>query len=104
MANKKRKKQRKEERIQAINLKKKVTDMLELPKEIVLNLPLISMIGNEEMHIENYKGILEYDAERIRIYTGNGILKLEGRGLHLKTMTTEEIIIKGAILKVEFLI
>lgn len=103
MVNKKRKKQ-KEEGLQPINFKKKVTDMLELPKEVVLNLPMISMIGNEEMHVENYKGILEYDSERIRIYTGNGILKLEGRGLLLKAMTTEEIVVKGVILKIEFLI
>ncbi|NLK98866.1 MAG: sporulation protein YqfC [Epulopiscium sp.] len=100
----KKRKNKKEESIQPINLKKKVTDMLELPKEVVLNLPMISMVGNEEMHIENYKGILEYDSERIKIYTNNGVLKLEGRGLFLKAMTTEEIAIKGTILRIEFLI
>ncbi|KAE9636974.1 sporulation protein YqfC [Defluviitalea raffinosedens] len=97
-------KNKKEENIQPINLKKKVTDILELPKEVVLNLPMISMLGNEEMHIENYKGILEYDSERIKIYTSNGVLKLEGRGLSLKAMTTEEIVIKGTIFRIEFLI
>lgn len=104
MKNYKRKKQKKEEKIQANNLKEKVTDMLELPKEVILNLPVFSMIGNEELHIENYKGILEYDSERIRIYTYNGIVKLEGRGLEIKTMTTEEIFIKGAVVKIEFLL
>lgn len=104
MSNKRTKKQREDKNLQPISLKKKITDVLELPKEVVLNLPMISMVGNEEMHIENYKGILEYDSERIRIYTANGILKLEGRSLFLRTMTTEEITIKGTILKIEFLV
>ena len=104
MSNRKKKKQKQKKELQPIGIKKKMTDILDLPKEVILNLPIISIVGNEEMHIENYKGILEYDNERIRIYTSNGILKLEGRGLFLRAMTTEEIVVKGTILKMEFLV
>ncbi len=85
-------------------LKARVVDLLELPKEIVLNLPLISMMGNEELHIENYKGMIEYSEEKIRIHTAIGIVKIEGRGLFLKAITTEHITIHGVIVKIEFLV
>ncbi|MBR4114266.1 MAG: sporulation protein YqfC, partial [Anaerotignum sp.] len=49
-----------------MGLRKNVTEALELPKEIMLNLPLISLIGREEVTIENYKGILEYGEETVR--------------------------------------
>ena len=47
-----------------MGLRKNMTEALELPKEIMLGLPLISLLGREEVTIENYKGILEYDEEK----------------------------------------
>lgn len=85
-------------------IKKKITAMLELPKEIVLDLPLVSMIGSEELSIENYKGIVEYTDDRLRISTSCGILKIEGRRLCLKQITAERISVTGSISKFEYLL
>ena len=82
----------------------KITEALELPKEVVMNLPLITMIGAEDMTIENYKGVIEYSEERIRINTTAGVIKVEGRRLLLKQITTDNIGVAGNILKIEFLI
>ena len=84
-------------------VKREVTAALALPKEIVLNLPLITLYGNEELNLENYKGVVEYTAEVIRISTSKGILKIEGRGLLLKQVTSENISVTGGIVKVEFM-
>ncbi|MCL2593295.1 MAG: sporulation protein YqfC [Defluviitaleaceae bacterium] len=88
----------------AKKIRNKLTDMLELPKEVVLGLPLISIIGSEEISIENYKGIIEYTSERIRINTSCGVLKIEGRNMVLKQITSENMLITGSILKFEYLI
>jgi len=88
----------------AKKIRTKLTDMLELPKEVILNLPLISIIGSEEISIENYKGIVEYTSERIRINTSCGVLKIEGRNMILKQITSENMLIKGNILKFEYLV
>ena len=45
----------------------KLESLLELPKEITTNQPKITIIGFEEMLIENYKGILEYENFYIRL-------------------------------------
>jgi sporulation protein YqfC len=86
------------------DIKKKITAMLDLPKEIVLNLPMVSMIGFEEFTLENYKGIVEYTEEKMRISTASGILKLEGKKMCLKQITAENITITGRITKFEYLL
>ena len=55
-----------------MGFRRNITEALELPKEILLHLPLISFIGQEEVTIENYKGILEYSEETVRIGTAAG--------------------------------
>ena len=86
-----------------MGLRKNVTEALELPKEIMLNLPLISLVGREEVTIENYKGILEYGEELVRIGTAAGVLRLTGSGLCLKQLSAECMVVTGRIEKLSFL-
>lgn len=86
-----------------MGLRKNMTEALELPKEIMLNLPLISLIGREEVTIENYKGILEYGEETVRIGTAAGVLRLTGKGLCLKQLSAECMVVTGRVEKLEFL-
>lgn len=86
------------------SIKKTFATMLELPTEILLNLPLITIIGNEQLSIENYKGVIEYTEEKIRLNTSCGILKVEGKKLFLKEITAESIEVTGKIIKFEYLI
>lgn len=85
------------------NIKKKLVNTLELPKEIIFNLPLITMVGNEEINIENYKGVIEYSPEKIRINTECGVLKINGEKLSFKQITAENIIVTGVIQTLEYL-
>ena len=78
---------------------KGMAEKLDLPKEVVLDLPLVSMVGQ----VENHKGLLEYSAETIRIATGAGRLLLTGEGLELKQMSAACIVVKGRIFRLEFL-
>lgn len=84
-------------------IKKKLVNVLELPKEIIFNLPLINIIGNEEINIENYKGVIEYNSENIRINTACGVLKINGKKLSFKQITAENILINGVIIKLEYI-
>ena len=86
-----------------MGLRKNMTEALELPKEIMLGLPLISLLGREEVTIENYKGIMEYDEESVRIGTAAGTLRLSGKGLCLKQLTAECLVVTGALDGLEFL-
>lgn len=47
----------------------KINEFLEIPKEVVTDIPRFTMIGNEELLIENCKGILEYEDFFVRAKT-----------------------------------
>lgn len=85
------------------DLKKDISDAFEIPKEIVLDMPLVSLRGNNEAVIENYKGIIEYSSEKIRINTTIGILKFTGNRLAIKCLDLNNIIVTGSISQIEFL-
>ena len=86
-----------------MGFRKNMTEALELPKEIMLNLPLISFIGREEVSIENYKGILEYGEETVRVGTAVGVLRLTGQNLCIKQLSAECMVVTGRVEKLEFL-
>lgn len=83
-------------------VKKNIAEILELPKDIILDLPKIIMVGNLQIYIENHKGILEYTGDKIRINTKNGVLHIIGKNLVLKNIVTEEIVIVGEINQIDF--
>lgn len=76
--------------------------VLEMPKEITSSEPKITILGFNQMLIENYKGILEYQEFFIRLNTYIGIVNINGFNLNLSEMTTDDILITGKIESVDF--
>jgi len=84
------------------NIKETLTTAMTLPKEIALDMPLLSITGRGELAIENYKSLLEFTDIRIRIRTKVGAVVVEGERLNLSQMTTENLVITGRIFCVKF--
>lgn len=82
--------------------KSRVNGFLEMPDEIVSNTPKITVLGFEEILIENYKSILEYQDFFIRINTHIGIININGFELKMDEMTVDDIMIKGKIESIDF--
>ncbi len=80
----------------------RIDKMLELPKEVYSNIPKISIMGFDEMLIENFKGILEYEEFYIKISTYIGIININGYNLNLENMTNDDIKVTGQIESFEF--
>ena len=77
-------------------------ELLEIPKEISSNEPRITIAGFNEMLIENYKGILEYQEFFIRINTYTGIININGFNLSLTEMTLDDVVVRGKIDSIDF--
>jgi len=77
-------------------------ELLEIPKELSSNEPKITIIGFNQMLIENYKGILEYQEFYIRLSTYLGIININGFSLNLSEMTKDDILITGKIESLDF--
>ena len=80
----------------------KLDKLLDIPKEISSNEPKIIVNGFNEMIIENYKGILEYQDFFIRLSTYIGIININGFELRLNEMTTDDIQVTGKIEGIDF--
>ena len=78
-------------------LSEKINKALEVPREVSGVETKISIIGFDEMLIENYKGILEYEEFYIRIKTSIGIININGFNLSLEQVTEDDISVKGKI-------
>lgn len=84
------------------NLKTIVSDAAGIPKDVILGIPLMRLIGKEEFYIENYRGIMEYTPELIRIQTKIGQIHLIGKKLEIVYYTNDEMKVTGHIQRLEF--
>ena len=49
----------------------RMADAANMPKDVVLGVPILTMTGQNEVSVENYRGIIEYTDLLIRIQTKN---------------------------------
>ena len=62
-----------------------------------MGVPLVRMVGQEELYIENYRGILEYTDTFIRVQTKIGQIHLSGKKLEIIYYTNDEMKVVGHI-------
>ena len=82
--------------------KSKLDKILELPKEVYSNVPKLTITGFNEIILENYKGILEYEEFFTSISTYIGIVNINGYNLNLEKMTNDDIKVTGKIEGIDF--
>ena len=58
--------------------------------------------GNTEAVVDGCSGILEYDAETVRIRTGKLIVRFEGRNLTIGSLTADSLVVSGFITGIQF--
>lgn len=81
--------------------KKRIDKILEIPQEVYTNTPKITITGFNEIILENYKGILEYEEFFASISTNIGVVNINGYNINLEKMTNDDIKITGKIESVE---
>ncbi|MFY9214865.1 MAG: sporulation protein YqfC [Tissierellaceae bacterium] len=85
------------------DIKMSITDALELPLDVALDLPKIIVVGDVKVNITNHRGIIEYTNDLIRINSKIGMIKIIGDSLEIKNVLMEEITINGSIKKIEII-
>ncbi|MDD4334819.1 MAG: sporulation protein YqfC [Desulfotomaculaceae bacterium] len=83
-------------------VKKQFADFLELPGDVMLDLPKITMFGDLKLYIENHRGILEYSTSEVRIGVRDGEVVVVGEGLLLRNVLPDEICVEGKIKTLSF--
>lgn len=80
----------------------KLDSLLELPREVVSTDVKVTVNGFDEVLIENYKNILEYQDVLVKVNTFEGAISVYGFNLKLEQMTDEDIKVNGKIDTIEF--
>jgi sporulation protein YqfC len=80
-----------------------LTDHLELPSDVVLELPRITTIGQLHAYIENHRGLVLFSDNELRLKMEQGYLKITGENFVLKMMLPEEILLEGKIKELIFI-
>ncbi len=78
-------------------------ESLQLPGDILRGDMRITLTGNREVWIENYKGILEYSTECILLQGKNGRVQFEGKRLAIDYYTNEDMKLTGRIMSIKYL-
>ncbi len=97
------------DRIQKMELKKResrkeaIIESLKLPKDICMGALKVTLTGNREAWIENYRGILEYTESVILLQARTCQVCFEGTGLTVDYYTNEDMKISGCISNIKYI-
>ena len=80
----------------------KLDKLLEMPREVVSTDVKVTILGFNEIYIENYKNILEYGELFVKINIFNGTINIHGFKLNLEQMTDDDIRVTGKIDSIDF--
>jgi sporulation protein YqfC len=70
---------------------------MDLPQDVMMDLPRITMIGQIHVYIENHRGLLTFTDKELRLLLKQGQLLIKGKSFVIKTILPEEILLEGKI-------
>lgn len=75
--------------------KEKIIEKLDLPKDVMLDIPKISILGDKEITIENHRGIALFEKNMMKIKTRTTPINIEGENFEIVFIGATTITIKG---------
>ena len=90
-------------RVQLNKGKELMVESLKLPKDSMLGASIVTITGNSEVFVENYRGILEYSHEIILLQGKTCKIELTGKKLNIVYYTNEDMKISGRISCIRYL-
>lgn len=77
------------------SVKERLVGTLELPTDIALDLPKITILAKKEITVENHKGIMRFSTTELVINTSLGALTVQGEDLEIAFVGGTTISLKG---------
>ena len=87
----------------AYNKAQNIINSMQIPQGAVFNTTHFEINGNTEVVVDGSKGILAYDENMIKINAGKMITTFFGRGLTIKCLTPDSLVVQGFITSIEFI-
>ncbi|WP_175990994.1 sporulation protein YqfC [Bacillus sp. Marseille-Q1617] len=84
-------------------MRKWMTQTMDLPEDVMMDLPRVTMIGQIHIYIENHRGLLTFTDHEVRLLLKQGQLLIKGEQFVIKMILPEEILLQGKIVEVIYL-
>lgn len=75
--------------------KNELAEKLDLPRDIMMDFPKIIIIGDNEITIENHKGIVVFDEKQVKIKSKVGLVCINGMDFQIPFLGGSTITLKG---------
>ena len=75
--------------------KEALAERLELPRDIVLNMPKITITGENEITIENHKGVVLFEEKEVKVNSNVGLISINGTGFEILFMGGSTLTLNG---------
>jgi len=76
--------------------------VLDLPQDLLQEMPRITLIGNKELYIENHRGLLHFSSSQLKLALAKGSLEIVGEGLVIRNILGQELKIEGIIGEIRY--
>ena len=83
-------------------IRERVADRIHLSQDILAGAMIVTTTGMHQVMIENYKGILEYTGDSIRVQGKQGRISILGSNLVIQYYTDDEMVVTGQIDEVKY--
>lgn len=84
------------------SVKKTLSEKLDISKDVILEVPKITIIGKEEITIEHHKGIIVFEKNIIRVNTKIKVIKILGENFEITYIGESTLSIKGEFISIEY--
>jgi sporulation protein YqfC len=81
-------------------LRKWTAAILDLPQDVALDLPRVTLIGGIQLTVENHRGVKHFSSQSLRLAMERGELEVSGENLVIRSIGAEEVFVEGHILGV----
>lgn len=78
-----------------IKTKEALAEKLDLPRDVVLNIPKITITGSNELTIENHKGVVLFEEKKMKINSNVGLITIYGQSLEILFMGGSTLTVSG---------
>jgi sporulation protein YqfC len=76
--------------------------MLDLPQDVIFDLPRVTMIGNMQLYIENHRGVLHFSDSYLKLALTHGNIEIYGKQLSIRAILAEEVFVEGFIDEIKY--
>lgn len=78
------------------------TALLDIPEDVVHDLPRITLIGNRQLYIENHRGVLHFSPSILRLSLSIGELEVSGSELVIRAILPDEVLVEGIVDDIQY--